>query len=66
MREIHEIRERIYEERKGMTAEEYNAEVEKNTSALLKELGYKRVPVDGEPGVVFIVRDEENPRWKQT
>ena len=37
MREIHEIREKIYEERKGMTPAEYNAEVAKNTDALLKK-----------------------------
>ena len=56
MREIHEIREKIYEERKGMTSAEYNAEVEKSTNALLKESGYKLVPVEGKPGVSRMVR----------
>ena len=56
MREIHEIREKIYEERKGMTPAEYNAEVEKNTDALLKKHGYKLVPVEGKPGVCRLVR----------
>ena len=56
MREIHEIRERIYEECKGMTHEEYNAEVRKNTDALLEERGYKFVPVDGKPGIYRMVR----------
>ena len=56
MREIHEIRERIYEERKGMTPEEYNAMVKKNTDALLKESGYKLVPVEGKPGISRMVR----------
>jgi len=56
MREIHEIREKIYEERKGMTHEEYNAEVRKNTDALLKEHGYRLIPVDGKPGIYRMVR----------
>jgi hypothetical protein len=56
MREIHEIRERIYEERKHMTIEEYNAEVERNTDELLRESGYKLVPVDGKPGIYRMVR----------
>jgi len=56
MREIHEIRERIYEERKHLTAEEYNALVQKNTDSLLKEAGYKLVPVEGKPGITRMVR----------
>jgi len=56
MREIHEIREKIYEERKGMSPAEYNAEVEKNTDALLKEFGCKLVPVEGKPGIMRMIR----------
>ena len=56
MREIHEIREKIYEERKGMTPAEYNAEVAKNTEALLKKAGYQLVPVEGKPGISRMVR----------
>ncbi|MCL2148680.1 MAG: hypothetical protein FWH47_05010 [Methanomassiliicoccaceae archaeon] len=56
MREIHEIRERIYEERKGMSHEEYNAEVRRNTDALLEESGHKLIPVEGRPGIYRMVR----------
>lgn len=56
MREIHEIREKIYEETKNMTPAEFNARVQKNVDALLKETGYKLVPVEGKPGVSLMVR----------
>ena len=56
MREIHKIREKIYEQRKGMTPTEYNAEVGKNTEALLEKSGYKLVPVEGKPGISRMVR----------
>ena len=56
MREIHEIREKIYEETKHMTPEEFNAQVRKDTDALLKRTGYKLVPVEGKPGVSRMVQ----------
>jgi hypothetical protein len=39
MREIHAIRERIYEETKYMTPEEYNARVRERSKALLDRYG---------------------------
>lgn len=39
MREIHEIRERIYEETKGLTPAEYNARVRDRSQALLNRYG---------------------------
>ena len=47
MKEIHEIREKIYEERKNMTPAEYNAEVHKRSQALLDryEIKVERVEV---------------------
>ena len=56
MREIHEIREKIYEETKHMTAAEFNARVGENVDNLLKESGYKLVPVEGKPGISRMVR----------
>ena len=56
MREIHEIRAKIYEERKDMTHEEYNAEVRKNSDAFIKERGYKLIPVEGKTGIYRMVR----------
>jgi len=39
MREIHEIREHIYMETKGMTPEEYNARVRQRSIVLLESYG---------------------------
>jgi hypothetical protein len=58
MREIHEIRDRIYEETKNMTPAEFNAFVRKNSDDLLKETGYKLVSIDGKPGHRRMVRVE--------
>ena len=59
MREIHEIREKIYEETKNMTPDEYaeyserrRKEVETN---MLKS-GFKLVPIEGTQGHMRLVR----------
>ena len=59
MREIHAIREQIYEETKDMSPQEYAEYSRRNSEELdlcLLELGYKFVPVEGEPGVMRLVR----------
>jgi hypothetical protein len=61
MREIHEIREKIYEETRNMTPTEFNAFVRKNTDDLLKETGYKLVSIYGKPGHMRMARIETNP-----
>jgi len=59
MREIHEIREKIYEETKDMTLEEYIEYWErkgKEADLSLLKLGYKLVPIEGEPGMSRLER----------
>ena len=47
MREIHEIRERLYEEMKDMTPGEYTARVNRLAEELAKKYGFKMVaPAD--------------------
>jgi hypothetical protein len=59
MREIHEIREKIYEETKDLSPKEYseywdrrNKEIEES----LREDGYMLVPIEGTPGHMRVVR----------
>ena len=41
MKEIHEIREKIYNETKNLTPDEYNARVRVRSKALLEKYGIK-------------------------
>jgi hypothetical protein len=57
--EIHAIRDKISEETKDMSPEEYNDYWErkgKKTEASMLRLGFKFVPVEGEPGCMRVVR----------
>ena len=55
VREIHAIRERIYEERKSWTAVERREQVERIGEELIKRLGLRLVAHEGRRAVVRTV-----------
>ncbi|HAX61334.1 MAG TPA: hypothetical protein DCX95_02065 [Elusimicrobia bacterium] len=51
MREIHEIREKIYEERKGLSDKEFLNEIHKSSEELIKKHNLKLRRVENKPRV---------------
>ncbi|MDO8735371.1 MAG: hypothetical protein Q7K21_09485 [Elusimicrobiota bacterium] len=51
MREIHEIREKIYEERKGLSDKEFLNEIHKSSEELIKKYNLKLRRVENKPRV---------------
>jgi hypothetical protein len=59
MREIHAIRRKIHKETKNMSPEEYREYSERRSrenEAFLNRMGYKTVPVEGEPNLSRLER----------
>jgi hypothetical protein len=59
MQEIHKIRERIYEETKNMSPDEYaeySARKSKESEQSMRRLGFKLVPIEGKPGQMRVIR----------
>ena len=59
MREIHEIRERMYEETKDLSPEEYeiySMRKMKEQEDYLRKIGYKWIPCEDMPGATRLIR----------